>query len=201
LAAAALAISLRRVLLNEAARAFTPPAEALRSLGLAVVSREVFLLFPGQETHDLDGVADHVGGALLAFVTLGHRPHHSLIRSIRNAYRQVLTTVNVYLDFRAETATWEGSQLRARNLISSASFGPLTLKVIGQAFDEAWSEIAGNYGSDPLDIDSARYTLANAVLAVAREDSRDVEALKRDALAALALGYRKGPVDEPKISN
>ena len=36
------------------------------------------------------------------------------------------------------------------------------LKVIGQAFDEAWQEIAGNFG-DRRDIEAGRFRLANAV--------------------------------------
>jgi hypothetical protein len=39
-------------------------------------------------------------------------------------------------------------------------------------------------GNDPLEIDNARYKLANAMLSVASEDSRDVEVLKTAALQA-----------------
>src|SRR5262245_58388785 len=44
------------------------------------------------------------------------------------------------------------------------ALGPEALKVIGQALDEAWLEIAGNFGGDPPDIKKARLRLANAVL-------------------------------------
>jgi hypothetical protein len=81
--------------------------------------------------------------------------------------------------------------MKARHLIDSASYGPEALKTIGQAFDEAWREIAGNFGSDPVEIEAARLKLADAVLSVAAEDSRDVEALKNGALQAMALGYRE----------
>jgi hypothetical protein len=37
--------------------------------------------------------------------------------------------------------------MSARQLIEGASFGPETLKVVGEAFDAAWAEIAGNFGS------------------------------------------------------
>jgi len=76
--------------------------------------------------------------------------------------------------------------VRARQLIDSASFGPDALKVIGDAFDAAWAEIAGWYGTDPLVIEAARLKLANAVLSVASDDSRDVEALKKAALQVMA---------------
>src|SRR3954447_25668161 len=54
------------------AGAAAPLSQALRSLVLPVVGREVLLLLPGGDAHDLDGVADYVGGALLAFRSLGH---------------------------------------------------------------------------------------------------------------------------------
>jgi hypothetical protein len=81
--------------------------------------------------------------------------------------------------------------MKARLLIDGASFGPDALKAISQAFDEAWQEIAGNIGSDPQDIEAARIRLANAVLSIADEDSRDVEVLKRAALLRLALDYHR----------
>ena len=81
--------------------------------------------------------------------------------------------------------------MRARRLIDAASFGLETTKVIGQAFDAAWAEIDRNFGDDPADIDDARLKLANALLSVASEDSRDVEVLKKAALQRLALEYRE----------
>ena len=56
------------------------------------------------------------------------------------------------------------------------------LKVIGDAFDAAWVEIAGWFGTDPLVIEAARLRLADAVLSVASEHRHEVEALKRAAL-------------------
>jgi len=80
--------------------------------------------------------------------------------------------------------------MRARQLIDSASFGPDALKAIGAAFDTAWADIADHFGNDPADIESARYTLATALLSVASEESRDVGVLKKAALLRLALDYR-----------
>jgi hypothetical protein len=73
--------------------------------------------------------------------------------------------------------------MKARQLIDGASYGPDALKVIVKAFDEAWVMIAGNY--DSASVEAARLKLANAVLSVAREDSRDVEALKQAALEVM----------------
>ena len=81
--------------------------------------------------------------------------------------------------------------MKARHLIDGASYGPDALKVMGQAFEEAWHTIADNFGNDPKDIDKARMRLAEAVVSVASEDSRDVEALKNDALQAMALHYNR----------
>ena len=36
----------------------------------------------------------------------------------------------------------------APELIENRTFGPDALKVIGQAFEDAWAEIAGNFGED-----------------------------------------------------
>ena len=81
--------------------------------------------------------------------------------------------------------------MKAHALIDGAAFGPETLKVVCQAFDDAWRDIEGNFGNDPRDIEMARVKLANAVLSMANEDSRNVEALKNGALQALALDYRR----------
>ena len=81
--------------------------------------------------------------------------------------------------------------MKARKLIDGASFGPEALKAVGQAFDEAWQDIAGNFGDDPQDVERARMKLANAVLSIADEESRDVDVLKRAALQRMALDYRR----------
>jgi len=38
--------------------------------------------------------------------------------------------------------------MEARRLIDTAAFGPDTLKVLSQAFDEAWASIEGEFGCD-----------------------------------------------------
>jgi hypothetical protein len=82
--------------------------------------------------------------------------------------------------------------MKARRLIDGASFGPDTLKVVGQAFDQAWAEIAGNVGTLPIEIEAARLRLAEAMMSVATEDSTDVVVLKAGALQAMALDNRLG---------
>jgi hypothetical protein len=80
--------------------------------------------------------------------------------------------------------------MKAWQLIDGASFGPDALKAIGQAFDEAWKTIEVNFGSDAQEVETARLKLANALLSIASNDSRDVEVLKRAALEVMARDYR-----------
>jgi hypothetical protein len=81
--------------------------------------------------------------------------------------------------------------MKAEQLIDGASFGPDALRAIGEAFDAAWTEIAGNFGNNAADVEAARLKLAKAMLSIADEDSRDVGVLKRAALERLALDYRE----------
>lgn len=79
--------------------------------------------------------------------------------------------------------------MRARRLIESSSYGPETFKIISQAFDESWSEIAHHFHG-ASSIEDARLRLAHAVLIVAREDSDDAERVKRDALQVMTIAFR-----------
>ena len=89
------------------------------------------------------------------------------------------------------TRSGNAAPTKARQLIDGASFGPEALKAIGAAFDAAWAEISNNFGDDPADVEKARLRLANALLSIANEDSRDVEVLKRAALQRMALDYKR----------
>jgi hypothetical protein len=77
------------------------------------------------------------------------------------------------------------------------SYGPEALKVIEQAFDDAWAAIEGNFGDDPGTRENARIRLAKAVLSVAVEGVRASEALKTGALEAMALAYRTPEIAVP----
>jgi hypothetical protein len=79
--------------------------------------------------------------------------------------------------------------MKARHLIENASFGPDALKVISQAYDAAWAEIETSIGCDQRR-EVVRLRLADAILSVANEDSRDVEVLKKAALDVLAGDVR-----------
>ena len=75
----------------------------------------------------------------------------------------------------------------ATELIANLTFGPEALKVIGQAFDDAWAEIAGNFGEGQEEITAARTALARAVLVLATNDSRDAAAPDRRGARASHL--------------
>jgi hypothetical protein len=49
--------------------------------------------------------------------------------------------------------------MKARKLIDGAAFGPDVVRALGQAFDEAWTEIGGNFGSDPKVVEDAASVL------------------------------------------
>ena len=82
-------------------------------------------------------------------------------------------------------------QLLARQVIDRAPFGPDASNAIGQAFDEVWREFAGRFGTHLVEIEAARLELADALLSIASEDSRDVEVLKCFAFQAMARHCRE----------
>jgi len=80
--------------------------------------------------------------------------------------------------------------MKARQLLEGASYGPEALKIVCQAFDDAWKAISGNFGNDPADIEAARVKLANAILSVPHEHIRDAGQMKNAALQIIALEFR-----------
>ena len=77
--------------------------------------------------------------------------------------------------------------MEARQRIDGASLGPEALKVIGQAFDDAWASMTPSIGSDPVIVRATRLQLANVILSIAtaKSSSRDTDALKQAALRAM----------------
>jgi hypothetical protein len=76
-------------------------------------------------------------------------------------------------------------------MIAGASLGPDALKVITQAFEEVWASIADQYKTAEQ-VDAARVQLANAMLSVANDGSRDVQVLKHAALLVMRGDYITG---------
>lgn len=73
--------------------------------------------------------------------------------------------------------------MKTRVLTDGAYYGPEALKAMGRAFDAAWVSIAGNFGDSQKE--AARLRLANALLSIADDDSRDLEVLKTAAIEAM----------------
>ena len=73
-------------------------------------------------------------------------------------------------------------------VFEGVTIGPGALFAIRQAL---WESIAGNFSNDPNTVQAARTKLAKALLSIASDDSRDVEALKRAALKIMSEGYRR----------
>jgi hypothetical protein len=82
--------------------------------------------------------------------------------------------------------------MNARELISNASYGPETLKIVFQSFDDAWGSIAADFGDNPLAIQAARVKLANIILSVPHHQQSDAVLIKNSALQLMALDSRTG---------
>lgn len=72
--------------------------------------------------------------------------------------------------------------MKARQLIGSAAYGPEQLKVLFDAFDQAWDAVAAGAGDDPGYIEAARLRLANIVLSLARDGDFNAARLKDTAV-------------------
>jgi hypothetical protein len=71
--------------------------------------------------------------------------------------------------------------MKARELIEGATYDPVQLKIIGQAFDNAWHQIGPKVGRDPRAIEKARAKLAKVILSVARNGIESADQLKEAA--------------------
>lgn len=77
--------------------------------------------------------------------------------------------------------------MKARQLIGHAVFGPDALKVLFKAFDDAWEEIKPKVSKRAIALEAARLSLANIILSLCKEDSRDPDQLKNEALRIFRL--------------
>jgi hypothetical protein len=76
--------------------------------------------------------------------------------------------------------------MQARRLILGSAFEPDALKMLGEAFDEAWASIASSYGEDASAIEAARLRLAGIMIELARDRQLGPDQLKRTALRLFA---------------
>ena len=76
--------------------------------------------------------------------------------------------------------------MKARKVIEGSVRSPEALKILGKAFDDAWSEIAHKFNGDAQAIEHARIQLAQALLEVSDADTADPEEVKAAALQAMS---------------
>jgi hypothetical protein len=82
--------------------------------------------------------------------------------------------------------------MKARQLLGTSSFSPDQLRVLFEAFDQAWAAIAPSVGHDTASIEVARLKLANIVLSLARNNSFDDPGPLRDAALQLMSSLMPG---------
>ena len=75
---------------------------------------------------------------------------------------------------------------KARAIIEEASYDPATVRIMGKAFDDAWTEIAANYESE-IATKGASLALAHVVLNLTAEGERDPQKLKDRAVRTMQV--------------
>jgi hypothetical protein len=80
-------------------------------------------------------------------------------------------------------AHWGVSQMEAPKLLEAAPYGPDTIRILKQVFEEIWASIA--FTIPPDLIENTRLSLAHAIVAHAGLGDNDCETLKAAALDAI----------------
>ena len=70
-------------------------------------------------------------------------------------------------------------------MFPATSYDPETLRVLTDAFDEAWMYIQAMLGNKPLDTTAMRSAVAKHIMAAAENGERDPARLKLIALKAI----------------
>jgi hypothetical protein len=78
--------------------------------------------------------------------------------------------------------------MKARQLFHTASYGPEQLRLLFEAFDQAWEVVVAEIGDDPAAIEATRIKLANIILGLASQEDKDAAWLKKAALQLLRGG-------------
>jgi hypothetical protein len=81
-----------------------------------------------------------------------------------------------------------------RTLIETASYDQDTLKMLSQAFDDVWQEMAGNYHAQAM-IDDRHNRLATIILGLADGGERDLVRMKTCATKLVARDVRLNASD------
>ena len=83
--------------------------------------------------------------------------------------------------------------MQARQLIGAAPFPPDVRKVLLDAFEDAWAELAPDVSSDPTVVDAARLSLAAIVMVdIATAGTFDRDTIKTAAVQIFRSKHRIG---------
>lgn len=80
--------------------------------------------------------------------------------------------------------------MKARQLIGGAAYPPDALRVIYEAFDDAWGEVGPSMGTEPSEVEKARLSLATIVLSLAKTGAIEREKLRIAAVNAFRFKHR-----------
>ena len=75
--------------------------------------------------------------------------------------------------------------MKARQLLAKAIYDPDELKIIGKAFDDAWEQVAPEVSSRPEAIVAARLKLAEIVISLTKNGTKDPQQLTDSAVSLM----------------
>ena len=81
--------------------------------------------------------------------------------------------------------------MKARRLVAAAVYDPATLRAIGKAFDDAWEQISPQVSARAHAIEAARLKLAEIVLSLTKDGTRDPGELTKAAVRLMLTGKAK----------
>ena len=81
--------------------------------------------------------------------------------------------------------------MKARRLVAAAVYDPTTLRAIGKAFDDAWEQISPQVSARSDAIEAARLKLAEIVLSLTKDGTRDPGKLTEAAMRLMLAGKTK----------
>ena len=81
--------------------------------------------------------------------------------------------------------------MKARRLLSNATFGPEQLKAISKAFDDAWELVEPQVSTRPEAIEAARLELAEIVLSLTKNGTLDPRQLTASAVRLMFSDPKK----------
>jgi hypothetical protein len=81
--------------------------------------------------------------------------------------------------------------MKARRLVAAAVYDPATLRAIGKAFDDAWEQISPQVSARADAIEAARLKLAEIVLSLTKDGTREPGKLTEAAVRLMLAGTTK----------